>query len=108
MTPDALIYLFAIFIGCLIRAVAPFIRKFWSGEVEGWDNYYTITFLITYLVAMISTFIVYDQNPLTFTNGGTIFTKGFVLGLGSLWVVNEVKKWFFPSAPDEEDSDEEG
>lgn len=97
MSQDSLIYLFAIFVGCLIRAVAPFIRKYWSGEVEKWDNYYTITFLISYVVAMIATVFVYNQNPLTFTNGDTIFTKGMILGVTSTTIINEIKEWFLPT-----------
>ncbi len=98
MTPDSMLYLFAIFVGALLRAVAPFIRKWYAGEVpDGWDTQYTATFLISYIVAMIATAFVYQQNPLDFTNGDTIFLKGLILGVTSVTIINEVKEWFLPN-----------
>ena len=80
MIPDTMIYLIAIFVGCLIRAVAPFIRKWLSNEVpEGWNHQYTITLLISYIVSLVATAFVYQMNPLNVVNGETIFFKGFIL-----------------------------
>jgi len=96
MMPDALIYLFAIFAGCLIRATAPFIRKFLAGEVQEWKHYYTFTFLVSYIVAVVATAMVYEQNPLNFVDGATIAVKGLVLGVTSTTIITEVAEWFFP------------
>ncbi len=98
MTPESFLYLFAIFIGSFIRAVAPFIRKWMAGEIpDGWDHQYTATFLISYIVAILVTAFVYQQNPLDFTNGDTVFFKGLILGVTSTTIINEVKEWFFPN-----------
>ena len=40
--------------------------------------------------------MVYQQNPLDFTNGDTIFAKGLILGVTSNSIINEVAEWFFP------------
>ena len=96
MEPQTMVYLFMIFVGCLIRAMAPFIRKFKAGEIQEWEHYYTFTFLVSYIVAMVATAMVYEQNPLTFTDGATVAVKGLVLGVTSTTIITEVAEWFFP------------
>ena len=97
MEPDTMVYLLMIFVGCLVRAIAPFIRKFLAGEVQEWEHYYTFTLLISYIVAVVATAMVYEQNPLTFTDGATVAVKGFVLGVTSATIITEVAEWFFPN-----------
>ena len=96
VTPEALTYFFAIFVGCLIRTMAPFIRKFLAGEVQEWDSAYTITFIISYIVAASATMFIVIANPLVEVPPDLIFPTGFVLGVTSNTIINEVKKWFFP------------
>ena len=97
METQTMVYLFMIFVGCLIRALAPFIRKFLAGEVQEWENYYTFTFIISYIVAVVATAMVYEQNPLNFTDGATVAMKGLVLGVTSTTIITEVAEWFFPN-----------
>ena len=97
METQTMVYLFMIFVGCLIRALAPFIRKFLAGEVQEWENYYTFTFIISYIVAVVATAMVYEQNPLTFVDGATVAVKGLVLGVTSTTIITEIAEWFFPS-----------
>ena len=97
MEPQTMVYLFMIFVGCLIRAMAPFIRKFLAGEVQEWKHYYTFTFIVSYVVAIVATAMVYQQNPLTFTDGTTVALKGLVLGVTSTTIITEVAEWFFPN-----------
>ena len=97
MNPDTALYLIAIFVGCMVRTMAPFIRKWMSGVAEEWEHKYTVTFIIAYIVAMVATAFVYQQNPLDFTNGDTIFLKGIVLGVTSNSIINEILEWFIPN-----------
>ena len=92
-----MVYLFMIFVGCLVRAIAPYIRKFMAGDVQEWEHYYTFTFLVSYIVAVVATAMVYDQNPLTFTDGATVAVKGLVLGVTSTTIITEVAELFFPN-----------
>jgi len=97
MSSDGFFYLFAIFVGCLIRTLAPFIRKWRAGEIdEGWNHKYTATLVIAYIVSVVATMMVYQQNPLDFTNGDTIFAKGLILGVTSNSIINEILAWFMP------------
>jgi archaellum biogenesis protein FlaJ (TadC family) len=97
MSSDGFFYLFAIFVGCLIRTLAPFIRKWMADEIEdGWNHKYTATLIISYIIAMVATAMVYQQNPLDFTNGDTIFVKGLILGVTSNTIITEIAEWFFP------------
>jgi hypothetical protein len=97
MNVDTALYLFAIFIGCVVRTLAPFIRKWMSGEAEDWNHKYTATLVVAYIVAVVVTSMVYQQNPLDFTNGDTIFFKGLILGVTSNSIINEVTEWFIPN-----------
>ena len=92
-----MLYLMAIFVGCLIRSIAPFIRKWYAGAVEEWEHKYTVTMIVAYIISMLATGAVYQQNPLTFTNGDTIFFKGLILGVTSNAIINEFAAIFFPS-----------
>lgn len=94
MNSDSLYYLFGIFVGCLITQVAPFIRKF-GAEFSEWSNAYTITFIISYVVALVSTVTLYGMNPLAMV-GEDVFVKGFSLGLWNPVVV-EISKHLMPN-----------
>lgn len=94
MTQDTMLYLFGIFLSCLLTQLAPFIRKF-GVEFSEWDNAYTITFILSYIVALVSTIVIYGMNPLAVV-GEDVFIKGFSLGLWNPVVV-EISKQFMPS-----------
>ena len=97
MNPNTALYLIAIFVGCVVRTMAPFIRKWMAGEVGEWNHRYTATLVIAYIVSVVATAMVYQQNPLDFVNGDTIFFKGLILGVTSNTIINEILEWFMPN-----------
>ena len=101
-------YLFAIAIACLVRTMAPFIRKYLEeleklkdGEITElgleYDPTYTILFLVSVIISVMASFVIYMENPLLVTGDiPSIIGKGFVLGLSGNWIVVELTKWFLP------------
>jgi len=96
MTPQTMAYLLGIFVAAMFTAIAPYIRKFGT-EFSEWDNAYTLTFLVSYVVAMLATLIIYDMNPLdvVIVDRFDAFVKGVVLGFLNP-VVTEVSKHIMP------------
>ena len=96
MNQSELLYLIAIFIGALIRTVAPFIRKFMAGEVEKFEYQYAITLIISYIIAVIVALAQFVIYPLPEGNELLLLAIGIGIGIGSNDLINEAKKWFFP------------
>ena len=102
MTPENTVYLLAIFVGCLIRTIAPFIRKWYadqnSDDPQGipWNHKYTVTFIIAYIISIVVTAFVYQANPFTGLEMDMAFFKGLILGVTANTIINEVSEWFFP------------
>ena len=96
LNPTELMYLIAIFVGALIRTVAPFIRKFMAGEVQKFEYQYAITFIVSYIIAVIVALAQFVLYPLPKGDTLLVIAIGVGLGLGSNTLINEAKKWFFP------------
>ena len=96
MNPSEALYLLAIFVGALIRTFAPYIRKFYAGEVQDFENQYLITFLISFIIAVLVAFAQFIVYPLPEGADLLIFAIGLGVGVGSNTLINEMKKWFFP------------
>ena len=77
--------------------MAPFIRKFMAGDVEKFEYQYLITFIVSYIVASIVALAQFVVYPLPQGQDLTVFAIGLGLGLGSTSLINEAKKWFFPT-----------
>ena len=97
MTPQTMAYLFGIFVAALFTALAPYMRKFGTDFSE-WDNAYTITYLISIVVALMATLLIYGMNPLdvSIVDSFEAFIKGVALGFLNP-VVNEVLKHIMPN-----------
>jgi len=97
MNPIESLYLFAIFVGALIRTFGPFIRKFFKGEVQKFENEYLITFLVSLLISALVAFAQFVLYPLPEGEGLMVFAIGLGLGWGSNDIINEIKAVFFPN-----------
>jgi hypothetical protein len=86
MNPSENLYLFATFVGALIRTFAPFIRKFYKGEEPKFKYEYLMTFLISLVISALVALAQFVVYPL-----------GLGLGWGSNDIINEIKAVFFPS-----------
>lgn len=100
MIPDEVIIFVGIFLGCLFRTLAPFIRiqreTTFPLTKLSWNHVYTVTFLTSLLIAFASalmglTFFVMPLDPLTPLK---LFAVSFVYGVGMNGVINEVASWF--------------
>jgi uncharacterized YccA/Bax inhibitor family protein len=96
MNPSENLYLFGIFIGALIRTFAPFIRKFYAGEVPKFEFEYVITFIVSLIISALVAFAQFIVYPLPEGGQLLIFAIGLGVGVGSNTLINEAKKWFFP------------
>lgn len=89
-----LLYLFAILVGTSFISLSPFIRK----KPGPWDHRYTLLLVISYVAAMMVSFILYSLNPLIgeIEDPITIMAAGFSIGLASKPLLEEIWKHFDP------------
>jgi hypothetical protein len=97
MNPSENLYLFATFVGALIRTFAPFIRKFYKGEEPKFKYEYLMTFLISLVISALVALAQFVVYPLPEGEGLIVFAVGLGLGWGSNDIINEIKAVFFPS-----------
>lgn len=81
-------YLVAIFVGVMLVSLGPFLRK----NPGPWDSRYTILIVVSYIVAVVASFILLSFNPLTVEDPALIIAAGFVVGLGSKPLLEEIWK----------------
>lgn len=86
--------LFALFIGCFLRTMAPFIRKWSSGECEEFDHLYTVTFLISFIVAGLAALTQFAVMPVPTDEPLMVFALYIGVGWGSNDIINEILKVF--------------
>lgn len=89
-------YLVAVFIGTLFITLSPFVRKYLAGEVAEWNHRYTVLMLVSYVVAVMVSVMLYALNPLSVSDPVLVFAAGFTVGLASKPLVEEVIKHVVP------------
>lgn len=87
-----LLYLIAIFVGVMFISLGPFYRK----KPAEWDHRYTLLIVVSYVVAVIVSFVLYSLNPLEIQDPITVMAAGFMVGLGSKPFLEEIWKHFDP------------
>lgn len=100
MDIEAIIFV-GIFLGCLFRTVSPFVRKLREAanknEKFAWNHVYTLTLVVSFIVALASSligFAGFRLEPESTTTMLTLFAVSFVYGVGLNSVINEVAGWF--------------
>lgn len=91
-----IMYLVAVFIGTSFIAITPFIRKYLRGEIEGWNHRYTVLILVSYVVALIVSVMIYALNPIELSDPIATIAAGFTVGLASKPLVEEIIKHVAP------------
>ena len=90
-----LVALIAIFLGALTRTLLPAIRK--KGEQDEafvWDNKYTITLIVTIVIALVAAILTFPTYIIPATDSiVAIFTGAFIFGMGLNAVINEITEW---------------
>ena len=94
----AIIAIFGIFSGVLVRTLSPALRKMkqtaQKGEKFKWNHKYTVTAIISGITAFIVTMLSFPSFQITSNNPITVFSSGFIFGTGLNSVINEVQAWF--------------
>lgn len=99
MTPELalFIFLFAIFLGCWIRILLPFIRKNLQDEDLAYSHKYTIIFILTYIMAMVAAVFTFQANPPDLTKTmNDLFIQGLMAGFTSEAIILEIAKLALP------------
>jgi len=91
-----IMYLIAVFIGTLFITLSPFIRKYLAGEITEWNHRYTILMLVSYIVAMMVSVLLYALNPIEVSDPILILAAGLTVGLASKPLVEEIIKHVVP------------
>ena len=89
-------YLIAVFIGTFFITLSPFVRKYWAGEITGWDHRYTILMLMSYIAAVMVSFMLSALNPIEVSDPVLVVAAGFTVGLASKPLLEEIFKHFAP------------
>jgi len=82
-----------IFMGCLLRAVLPYLRKkheaVQAGQQVKWENRYVWTIVFSIVIALITTMLILPsfQVPIDY-----IFPLAFAYGWASQDIVNKIAK----------------
>ena len=89
-------YLVAVFIGTLFITLSPFIRKYLAGEITEWNHRYTVLMLVSYVVAIMASVLLYALNPITISDPILVLAAGLTVGLASKPMVEEIIKHIIP------------
>ena len=96
MEPE-LVSFIGIFLGVLFRTLAPALRKWIKQEEDKpfeWSHKYTVTALLTILIAFLATIIGFASFKPPEEPTMTVLAQSLVHGLTLNTVLNEVEKWF--------------
>ena len=90
-----IVALIAIFLGALTRTLLPALRKKDElGQAFVWNNQYTITLIVSVIIAFIAAIIAFPTFIIPATESiVAIFTGAFIFGLGLNAVINEITEW---------------
>lgn len=91
-TATALAFLFA-FAGVLARVFFPYLRKIWSGEITGFSMKYVVQALAGVVMCLYVTMMVIPGLVLTGLNMTAIIYANFIVGWGSVAVIDELFSW---------------
>lgn len=91
-TATALAFLFA-FVGVLARVFLPYLRKIWSGEITGFSEKYVVQTLAGVVMCLYVTMMVIPGLVLTGLNMTAIIYANFIVGWGSVSVIDELFSW---------------
>lgn len=94
MNEAEILWVVSLFVGCLIRCFAPYIRKYLHGEVDEFQEKYLIVFLVSYIVSWFAAATLFLANPVPVGDELRVFLSGLLLGAGSFTVIAEFMKWF--------------
>jgi len=95
----SLLYVLAILIGVLFISISAFWRKMKDGSVDGWEDFdqkYVILMLFSVVISVIATFLLYVLYPLQVTDPIHVMAAGFMVGIGSKQVLEELWKHVDP------------
>ena len=95
-------YLVAVFIGTVFITLSPFIRKYLAEEITEWNHRYTVLMLVSYVVAVMVSVMLYALNPVVVSDPVLVLAAGFTVGLASKPLVEEVIKHVVPGWFDNE------
>jgi len=85
-----------IFFGCLFRTLAPAIKKARADPDFKWNHLYSVTVIVSFLVALVSALIGFAgyMIPTNLGTGFRLFVVCFVYGVGLNSTINEAASWF--------------
>ncbi|MCK4782235.1 MAG: hypothetical protein KAV87_00690, partial [Desulfobacteraceae bacterium] len=89
-------YLIAVFIGTVFITLSPFVRKYLAEEITEWNHRYTVLMLVSYVVAVMVSVMLYALNPLSVSDPILVLAAGLTVGLASKPLVEEVIKHMVP------------
>ena len=95
----SLLYVLAILIGVLFISISAFWRKIKDGYFDGWEDFdqkYMILMLFSFVISVIATFLLYVLYPLQVTDPIHAMAAGFIVGIGSKSVLEELWKHVDP------------
>ena len=97
MNEFTILYQFGIFVGIFLISYIPFLAKKDKEPDLSWNHYYTVNAIYSYIIALVSMFIVLQQSPFdpSVVDPMAAFGEGLVLGVASTPSVKYLRKLFF-------------
>lgn len=101
---DQIVAITVIFLGALVRAISPFIRKIYNQEELAWDHRYTITLIMTIIISGVAAILAFPQFTTPEGTDALAYATAFIFGAGLNELITELMAWFLGpiETPEEE------